>query len=82
MISVDFPGYTHLRRNLNFFTTFLKFQNLVENQFPRKIKIFQSNGGGEFQSAKLIEHLEQCGIQRQVSCPSTPEQNGIAERKH
>lgn len=71
-----------LKKKSEFFTTFLKFQSLVENQFSRKIKIFQSDGGGEFQSAKFIEHLEQCGIQRQVSCPSTPEQNGVAERKH
>ena len=54
----------------------------MENQFSRKIKIFQSDGGGEFQSTDLIQHLAKCGIQRQLSCPGTPEQNGVAKRKH
>ena len=42
-----------LRRKSYFFECFLKFQNLVENQLERQIKIFQSDGGGEFQSIKF-----------------------------
>ena len=50
--------------------------------FERKIKIFQSDGGGEFTSHDFQKHLSNCGIHHQFSCPRTPEQNGVAERKH
>ena len=48
----------------------------------RKIKIFQSDGGGEFSSIIFQQHLQQSGIIKQTSCPYTPQQNGVAERKH
>ena len=81
----DHTSYTWFyspRRKSNFFECFLKFQNLVENQLERRIKIFQSDGGGEFQSIKFQNHLSKCGILQQVSCPGTLEQNGVVERKH
>ena len=81
----DFTRFTWfypLKRKSDFFTTFLSFQRLVENQFDCKIKIFQCDGGGEFELTKFIDHLQSCGIQRHISCPGTPEQNGVAERKH
>ncbi|GKV27237.1 hypothetical protein SLEP1_g36430 [Rubroshorea leprosula] len=55
---------------------------MVANQFHKSIKIFQCDGGGEFSSSAFIKHLEDYGIKQQVSCPGTPEQNGVAERKH
>lgn len=27
-------------------------------------------------------HLNRCGIRRQLTCPSTPQRNGVAERKN
>jgi hypothetical protein len=55
---------------------------MVENQFGSKIKIFQCDGGGEFSLHDFLSHLQLCGIVQHVSCPGTPEQNGVAERKH
>lgn len=46
------------------------------------IKVFQSDSGGEFTSNMMKNHLQQCGIRHQISCPYTPQQNGTAERKH
>ncbi|AAD43604.1 T3P18.3 [Arabidopsis thaliana] len=57
-------------------------QKLVENQLGTKIKEFQSDGGGEFTSNKLKEHFREHGIHHRISCPYTPQQNGVAERKH
>ena len=71
-----------MRRKSDFLECFLKFQNLVENQLERRIKIFQSDDGGEFQSIKFQNHLSNCGILQQVSCSKTLEQIGVAERKH
>ncbi|MBN8086387.1 transposase family protein, partial [Vibrio vulnificus] len=48
----------------------------------RKIKILQTDGGGEFTSLTFENHLSNCGIHHQLSCPHTPQQNGVAERKH
>ncbi|KAG9449460.1 hypothetical protein H6P81_009425 [Aristolochia fimbriata] len=61
---------------------FAKFQILVENQFSAKIKVFQSDGGTEFMSKKFQDLLSSSGIHHNVSCPYTPQQNGLVERKH
>jgi transposase InsO family protein len=55
---------------------------LVENQFDRKIKIFRSNGGGEFTSTAFKKFLGDNGIHHQITYPYTPKQNGIVERKY
>lgn len=81
----DFTCYTWLyplKNKSDFYTCFLKFQAFVENHFDRKIEVFQSDGGGEFTSKEFSNHLSQCGISQQLSCPHTPEQNGLAKRKH
>jgi transposase InsO family protein len=53
---------------------------LVENENGHKIKVLQSNNGGEFVSKKLDTFLAKCGIQQQTSAPYSLEQNGVAER--
>lgn len=81
----DFSRYAWLyplRRKSDFFQYFLLFQKMVERQFERKIKKFQSDGGGEFQKSEFLMHLSENGIVHQMSCPKTPEQNGVVERKH
>ena len=59
---------------------FIKFKRLVENRFNKKIKIVQSDWGGEYRSFSKV--LEKCGIEFRHSCPHTSSQNGRAERKH
>ncbi|PKU86178.1 Retrovirus-related Pol polyprotein from transposon TNT 1-94 [Dendrobium catenatum] len=61
---------------------FVRFQRLVERQFNAKIKIFRSDGGGEYTSKQFQSLLATSGIVHQLTCPYTPEQNGLAERKH
>ena len=55
---------------------------MVELQHNHKIKVFQSDGGGEFGKTEFLNFLSDHGIVRQISCPQTPEQNGTVERKH
>ncbi|AAD21687.1 Strong similarity to gi/3600044 T12H20.12 protease homolog from Arabidopsis thaliana BAC gb/AF080119 and is a member of the reverse transcriptase family PF/00078 [Arabidopsis thaliana] len=71
-----------LHNKSEFLSVFISFQKLVENQLNTKIKVFQSDGGGEFVSNKLKTHLSEHGIHHRISCPYTPQQNGLAERKH
>ncbi|KAM2408029.1 hypothetical protein ACFX1X_027124 [Malus domestica] len=46
------------------------------------IKTLQSDGGGEYMSRLFKQFLDTNGILHLVSCPYTPQQNGLAERKH
>lgn len=61
-------------------TVFKHFKSLVENQFNARIKSFQSDWGGEYRG--LASFFQECGIHHRLSCPHTPQQNGLIERKH
>ncbi|CAH9063661.1 unnamed protein product [Cuscuta epithymum] len=71
-----------MRRKSEVFHHFCNFQTLVENLLSRKIKFFQSDGGGEFDNIMFHTHFLKTGILFRKSCPDTPAQNGVAERKH
>ncbi|CAN7030331.1 unnamed protein product, partial [Brassica rapa subsp. trilocularis] len=47
-----------------------------------KYYIFRSDNGGEYTGQAFKLHLAQHGILHQTSCPYTPQQNGVAERKN
>jgi hypothetical protein len=64
------------------FGFFVQFKSLVENHFSSSIKQFQCDGGGEYMSNQFKNFLVTHGILHCVSCPHTPQQNGVAERKH
>ncbi|KAL0641599.1 hypothetical protein Bca4012_102628 [Brassica carinata] len=61
---------------------FRNFQIYVTNHYHAKIKILRSDNGGEYTSNAFKQHLSQYGILHQTSCPYTPQQNGVAERKN
>ncbi|MFV0960700.1 hypothetical protein QML37_30245, partial [Klebsiella pneumoniae] len=64
------------------FKLFKQFHALVQNLFNSNITYFQCDGGGEYVSHDFTEYLKDHGITRNTSCPYTPQQNGVAERKH
>lgn len=54
----DHTKYTWLyplRKKSDFFTIFVNFQRLMENQFDKKIKKIRCDGGGEFSSQHNVE---------------------------
>ncbi|CAL9005203.1 unnamed protein product [Prunus brigantina] len=55
---------------------------MVETQFHTRIQVLRSDNGGEFLNHDLNEFFQAHGIIHQRSCPSTPQQNGVAERKN
>ena len=59
---------------------FKHFKLLAENQLNTKIKSLQSDWGGAYRG--LTDFLHSEGIHHRISCPYTPQQNGLAERKH
>jgi hypothetical protein len=81
----DFSRFTwiyFLRSKADVFSTFQAFVVFVENQFSAHIKILRSDSGGEYVSKEFQEYLKNKGILSQRSCPYTPQQNGVAERKN
>ena len=71
-----------LKSKFEAFTKFVHFNAMVTNQFSLKIKTFRSDRGGEFTSNEFKSYLSNYGINHQLSCPHTPQQNGVVERKH
>ncbi|GKE65694.1 retrotransposon protein, putative, ty1-copia subclass, partial [Tanacetum coccineum] len=53
----------------------------VENQLGKKIKVVQSDRGGEYVSP-FAEICAKHGIRHEFTAPYSPKQNGIAERKN
>lgn len=68
-----------LKHKSDAFDIFLKFKAMVELQFNTKIKVVQSDGGGEF--IPISKYLKTQGVVHKMGCPHTHEQNGLAERK-
>lgn len=81
----DFSRFTWffpLKEKSQAFFTFQQFKTLVENQFDLKIKILRCDNGGEYTNKLFRQFLAVSGIVQQYTCPYTPEQNGMSERKH
>lgn len=60
----------------------INFNNTVERQYGKKIKCFRSNSEGEFTSNPMKAFYAENGIVLETTCPHTPQQNKVAERKH
>ena len=61
---------------------FVNFQAYVTNHYNATVKVLRSDNGGEYTSNAFKSHLAKHGIVHQTSCPYTPQQNGVAERKN
>ena len=55
---------------------------LVQTQFHSKVQVIRTDNGSEFVNAKCNKLFTSLGIVHQRTCIHTPQQNGIAERKH
>uniref|UniRef100_A0A2N9J6E2 Integrase catalytic domain-containing protein n=1 Tax=Fagus sylvatica TaxID=28930 RepID=A0A2N9J6E2_FAGSY len=71
-----------LKHKSDTFSIFKQFTALVKTQFQHSIQTFRTDCGGEFTSNEFHTFCANNGIVHQLSCPHTPQQNGVAERKH
>nr|KAJ0198111.1 hypothetical protein LSAT_V11C700366270 [Lactuca sativa] len=55
---------------------------MVIVQFGKHIKRVRSDNGGEFTSNHMLQFYNEHGILLETTCPHTPQQNGVVERKH
>ena len=61
---------------------FQQFKEAMEKKVGRKVQCLRTDNGGEYTSAEFSQYLQDCKIRRQLTCPNTPQQNGVAERKN
>ena len=52
----------------------------MEKETGKSLKVFRSDGGGEFTSGAFKAFLDEKGIKREVTNAYTPQENGISER--
>ncbi|KAI0528922.1 hypothetical protein KFK09_001466 [Dendrobium nobile] len=60
----------------------IQFIKFIEKQLNSSVRNIRSDGGGEFVNTTLKSFFSHIGITHQLTCPHTPQQNDIAERKH
>ncbi|BES95066.1 Hydra magnipapillata [Nesidiocoris tenuis] len=61
---------------------FKSYKQEVENFKNGNIKYLQTDNGTEYCNQEFEEFLKKSGIQRRLSAPYTPQQNGLTERKN
>lgn len=85
LIIDDFSRYSwifplHYKSEVKY--TIANFKAFVFTQFHTHIQCVRSDNGGEFVNNYLLHLFLTTGVVHQTSCPHTPEQNGLVERKH
>ena len=55
---------------------------MIENQNECHVKVLRTNRGDKFIFKEFNLLCEEKGIQRELTTPYTPKQNGIMERKN
>lgn len=71
-----------LREKSEAFGRFKKFKALIEQEAGTTIKTLRTDRGGEFTSAEFNSFCEENGIQRHLTAPYSPQQNGVVERRN
>ncbi|VAH22706.1 unnamed protein product [Triticum turgidum subsp. durum] len=71
-----------MRHKDEVFQCFQEFYAYVRNQFNVQVQVIRSDNGTEYVNKQFGGFLSAQGIMHQTSCPDTPAQNGVAERKN
>jgi transposase InsO family protein len=59
-----------------------RFKAAAEMETGRKLKVLRTDRGGEFNSVEFGEYCAEAGVQRQLTAPYSPQQNGVVERRN
>lgn len=71
-----------LERKSEAFDKFKTFKRLAEQETRAEVKTFRSDRGGEFMSQEFISYCDKNGINRHLTAPYSPQQNGVVERRN
>jgi len=77
-----FTWFYPMKWKSDVFPIFTNFKTMLKKQSGLSIKIFHSDGGGEFDNSPMQNLFLQSGILFRKSCPDSQAQSGVAERKH
>lgn len=81
----DFSKYTVvelLREKSETFGKFKEYVQMCKTMFNSKPKFIRTDRGGEYIDNDFVNYMKTEGIQYNRTAPSTPQQNGVAERKN
>ncbi|KAL0546565.1 hypothetical protein IC582_016476 [Cucumis melo] len=81
----DYLRYGHvylIQNKSDSFEKFKEYKAKVENESGKTIKTFQSDRGREYMDLRCQDYLIKHGVLSQLSAPSTPQQNGVSERRN
>jgi transposase InsO family protein len=60
----------------------IRLQARVEAEAGRKLGTLRTDRGGEFTARTFMEYCAEQGVQRHLTAPYTPQQNGVVERRN
>ena len=81
----DYSRFTwvlFLKNKDDSFEMFKVFCKRIQNEKESNIVAVRSDHGGEFENHLFKTFFEKHGISHNFSCPRTPQQNGVVERKN
>ncbi|XP_026409858.1 uncharacterized protein LOC113304954 [Papaver somniferum] len=61
---------------------FKSFHIMIQAKFSTTLKVLSSDNGGEYINETLQGYFQEYGLIHETTCPSTPQQNSVAERKN
>jgi hypothetical protein len=61
---------------------FQSFHTMVQTQFSTKVQVLRLDNGDEYANQQFRAYFQLYGLIHETSCPQTPQQNGITERKN
>ena len=70
-----------MKNKSDVFACFKDFHKEFQTQFGVVVKTLRSDNGTEYTNKVFGDYLSAQGIKHQTTCPYTPEQNEVAERK-
>lgn len=62
--------------------TLIRLQARAEAQVGCKLGTLRTDRGGEFTASSFVEHCAGQGVQRHLTTPYSPQQNGVVERRN
>ena len=81
MIIVGIVGFFFLKEKTEVTSNIKNLCKLIKRQFGEDVKGIRTDNARDFINTELKEFLESEGIKHETSCPYTPQQNGLVERK-
>ena len=81
----DKTRLTHLyflRKKDETFDAYKKYEAWVEMQMSKKVKVLNSDRGGEYQGEEMVTYLKSKGMVQKLNVHDTPQQAGVAERRN